>query len=66
MRQQGGRRARRGVRFVQLYHTDWDHHGGPGQTLNKDLETVCREIDRPCAALVADLKARGLLDDGGV
>jgi hypothetical protein len=57
------RLVERGVRFVQLYHTDWDHHGGPGQTLNKDLEQVCGEIDRPCAALVTDLKRRGLLDD---
>jgi hypothetical protein len=52
----------RGVRFVQLYHTEWDHHGGPGQTLNQDLDEVCREIDQPCAALIKDLKARGLLD----
>jgi len=57
------RLVERGVRFVQLYHTDWDHHGTPGQTLNKDLDQVCREIDRPCAALIKDLKARGLLDD---
>ncbi len=53
----------RGVRFVQLYHTEWDHHGGPGQTLGPDLDKVCRDIDRPCAALVHDLKARGLLED---
>jgi hypothetical protein len=57
------RLVERGVRFVQLYHTDWDHHGGPGQTLNRDLEDVCREIDQPCAALITDLKRRGLLDD---
>ena len=57
------RLVERGVRFVQLYHTNWDHHGGPGETLNKDLETVCRDIDRPCAALITDLKHRGLLDD---
>ncbi len=57
------RLVERGVRFVQLYHTDWDHHGGPGQTINRDLDTVCREIDRPCAALIRDLKARGLLDE---
>lgn len=57
------RLVERGVRFVQLYHTDWDHHGGPGQTLNRDLEVVCREIDQPCAALITDLKRRGLLDD---
>jgi len=57
------RLVERGVRFVQLYHTDWDHHGGPGQDLAGDLDRVCREIDRPCAALVKDLKARGLLDE---
>ncbi|WP_406699810.1 DUF1501 domain-containing protein [Singulisphaera sp. Ch08] len=57
------RLVERGVRFVQLYHTDWDHHGGPGQTLGTELDNVCREIDRPCAALVSDLKRRGLLDD---
>jgi hypothetical protein len=57
------RLVERGVRFVQLYHTDWDHHGGPGQTLGKDLELVCRDIDQPCAALVTDLKSRGLLDE---
>jgi uncharacterized protein (DUF1501 family) len=50
------------VRFVQLYHTDWDHHGVPGQTLSKDLDTVCRDIDQPCAALIRDLKSRGLLE----
>jgi hypothetical protein len=53
----------RGVRFVQLYHTEWDHHGSPGQTLNKDLDQVCYDIDRPCAALITDLKQRGLLED---
>lgn len=57
------RLVERGVRFVQLYHTDWDHHGVPGQTLTKDLDTVCRDIDQPCAALIQDLKSRGLLDD---
>jgi hypothetical protein len=56
------RLVERGVRFVQLYHTDWDHHGVPGQTLTKDLDTVCHDIDQPCAALIRDLKARGLLD----
>jgi hypothetical protein len=53
----------RGVRFVQLYHTDWDHHGGPGADLEKSLESVVKEVDRPSAALVLDLKRRGLLDD---
>jgi hypothetical protein len=57
------RLVERGVRFVQLYHTDWDHHGGQGQDLEGSLDKVTREIDRPCAALIRDLKARGLLDD---
>jgi hypothetical protein len=57
------RLVERGVRFVQLYHTEWDHHGSPGQTLGSDLDEVCRDIDRPCAALITDLKQRGLLDD---
>lgn len=57
------RLVERGVRFVQLYHTDWDHHGGPGQTLGKDLDVVCNDIDRGCAALILDLKSRGLLDE---
>jgi len=57
------RLVERGTRFVQLYHTDWDHHGGTGQTLGKDLEQVCREVDQASAALVLDLKQRGLLDD---
>jgi hypothetical protein len=52
------RLVERGVRFVQLYHTDWDHHADLGQP----LEQVCREVDRPTAALVRDLKQRGLLD----
>jgi hypothetical protein len=53
----------RGVRFVQLYHTDWDHHGGSGADLGRALEQITREVDQPCAALVRDLKQRGLLDD---
>jgi hypothetical protein len=57
------RLVERGVRFVQLYHTDWDHHGGPNQTLGKDLEKVCGQTDGPAAALVKDLKQRGLLDE---
>jgi Protein of unknown function (DUF1501) len=56
------RLVERGVRFVQLYHTEWDHHGVPGQTLSGDLDHVCRDVDQPCAALIKDLKARGLLD----
>jgi hypothetical protein len=57
------RLVERGVRFVQLYHTEWDHHGSPGQTLGGDLDKVCHDIDRPCAALITDLKQRGLLDE---
>lgn len=53
----------RGVRFVQLYHTDWDHHGNPGTDLGKALDDRCLETDQPAAALVADLKQRGLLND---
>ncbi|HKI18373.1 MAG TPA: DUF1501 domain-containing protein [Isosphaeraceae bacterium] len=56
------RLVERGVRFVQLYHTDWDHHGVPGQTLTRDLDLVCRDVDQACAALIKDLKCRGLLD----
>jgi hypothetical protein len=52
------RLVERGVRFVQLYHTDWDHH----QDLGQPLDEVCREVDKPTAALIRDLKRRGLLD----
>ncbi len=57
------RLVERGVRFVQLYHTNWDHHGGPNEDLGKDLDKVTREVDRASAALVLDLKRRGLLED---
>lgn len=57
------RLVERGVRFVQLYHTNWDSHGGPGETLQGDLEKVCQQVDRASAALVIDLKKRGLLDE---
>ena len=57
------RLVERGVRFVQIYHTNWDHHGGPTENLEKHLPQVCREVDQPSAALVMDLKQRGLLDD---
>jgi hypothetical protein len=53
------RLAERGVRFIQLYHRDWDHHGG----LPKGMPARCRETDQPAAALVQDLKQRGMLDD---
>jgi hypothetical protein len=52
------RLVERGVRFIQLYHTDWDHH----QDLGEPLDEVCREVDKPSAALIRDLKRRGLLD----
>ena len=57
------RLVERGVRFVQLYHTNWDSHGGPGENLQSDFEKVCRDVDQGQAALVKDLKARGLLGD---
>jgi hypothetical protein len=57
------RLVERGVRFVQLYHTDWDDHGGPNDNLGEPLARRCRQIDQPCAALVQDLKARGMLDE---
>ena len=57
------RLVERGSRFVQLYHTDWDHHGNPGTDLGKALEARCSETDQPSAALLRDLKQRGLLDD---
>ena len=57
------RLVERGVRFVQLYHTDWDHHGGPKMDLKTDLPKICQEVDRPAAALIRDLKQRGLLED---
>ncbi len=57
------RLVERGVRFIQLYHTNWDHHGGSTENLEQHLPEVCREIDQPCAALVKDLRERGLLDD---
>jgi hypothetical protein len=53
----------RGVRFVQLYHTNWDSHGGPGENLNDNFEKLCRETDQASAALVLDLKQRGLLEE---
>ena len=57
------RLVERGVRFVQLYHTNWDHHGGPTENLEEHLPSISREIDQPGAALVMDLKQRGLLED---
>ena len=53
------RLAERGVRFMQLYHRDWDHHGN----IRNDVQTKAEEVDRPAAALLRDLKSRGMLDD---
>jgi hypothetical protein len=53
----------RGVRFVQLYHTNWDHHGGNTENLSNHLDEVCRDVDQASTALVRDLKQRGLLDE---
>jgi uncharacterized protein (DUF1501 family) len=57
------RLVERGVRFVQLYHRGWDHHGGPDGNLTFDLKKRCEETDRASVALVKDLKQRGLLDE---
>ncbi len=57
------RLVERGVRFVQLYHRGWDHHGGPDGNLVFDLKKRCQETDQPAVALIKDLKARGLLDE---
>ena len=53
------RLAERGVKFVQLYHQGWDQH----DNLPRDIERQCRETDQASAALLTDLKRRGLLDD---
>ena len=57
------RLVERGVRFIQLYDTNWDHHGGPTETLETHFPQKCRDVDQPCAALVQDLKRRGMLED---
>ncbi len=51
--------AESGVRFIQLYHRDWDHHGG----VKANVALKAEEVDRPTAALIRDLKQRGMLDD---
>ena len=53
------RLAERGVRFIQLYHKDWDHHGG----VKDGVALKAAEIDRACMALITDLKQRGMLDE---
>lgn len=52
------RLVERGVRFVQLFHEAWDQHGN----LTKDITKNCQDTDQACAALIKDLKQRGLLD----
>jgi hypothetical protein len=53
------RMAERGVRFIQLYHRGWDHHG----SVVKDLPLQCQDVDQAQAGLLQDLRQRGLLDD---
>ena len=53
------RLAERGVRFIQVYHRGWDHHGG----IKKGVQYTASLVDRASAALVSDLKQRGMLDD---
>ncbi len=58
------RLVERGVRFVQLYHWGWDSHGdGKENDIRYGMVDRCREVDQPCAALLKDLKQRGLLED---
>jgi hypothetical protein len=52
------RLAERGVRFIQLYHKDWDHHGG----VKEGIAFKAQEIDRACMALITDLRDRGMID----
>ena len=53
------RLAERGVRFIQLYHRDWDHHG----SIKVDVAGTAKEVDQGAAALIKDLKQRGMLDE---
>jgi hypothetical protein len=53
------RLAERGVRFIQLYHRGWDHHGG----IKNNIRVTAAEVDRGSAALIKDLKQRGMLED---
>src|SRR5438093_1741884 len=53
------RLAERGVRFIQLYHKDWDHHGG----VKDGITYKAQEVDRACMALITDLKQRDMLKD---
>ena len=53
------RLAERGVRFIQLYHRDWDHHGA----IKEHVKGTAAEVDQGAAALIKDLKQRGMLDE---
>ena len=53
------RLAERGVRFIQLYHRAWDHHGD----IEKNMPIAAKDVDQASAALIKDLKQRGMLDD---
>ncbi len=53
------RLAERGVRFVQIYHNNWDHHSNVGGR----MPSQCKDVDQPCHALIEDLKQRGMFDD---
>ena len=53
------RLVERGVRFVQVYHNNWDHHGN----LTGRMPSQCKDVDQACAGLIADLKQRGMLDE---
>jgi hypothetical protein len=53
------RLAERGVRFIQVYHRAWDHHGG----IKQNVLGTAGEVDQPAAALIKDLKQRGMLDE---
>lgn len=58
------RMAEQGVRFIQLYDWGWDSHGaGKNEALNEGFKGKCTSVDQPIAALLSDLKSRGLLDD---
>ncbi len=53
------RLVERGVRFVQIYHNNWDHHSNVGGR----MPSQCKDVDQPCAALIEDLIQRGMFDD---
>jgi len=53
------RLAERGVRCIELFHREWDHHGD----LQRDLPLQCRDVDQACYGLITDLKNRGMLDE---